>query len=216
MSAHSGDWELWQDGPMPGTKAACPMFVKMLLIGAYRFNSFNAPSPAPEKIGVLNAFIPLGLMVMLWLAACIPSLVSRTRSRIGTTMHIVFGIFIALVYWILICASISYASNISILTGLTTAIHFAWICAPSHPDTINGSVSIRHLMCSAIAVLMYYTLIRSPSFPYVPDCMFLIPVWGPEIINFVVDSIFKISASSLLLYWDSTHTYTVDKDEKYE
>jgi hypothetical protein len=71
-------------------------------------------------------------------------------------------------------------------------------------------------MCSAIAVLMYYTLIRSPSFPYVPDCMFLIPVWGPEIINFVVDSIFKISASSLLLYWDSTHTYTVDKDEKYE
>ena len=216
MSAHTGDWNLWQDGPMPAAKAACPTFVKMLLIGVYRFNSYNTPSPAPEKLGVLNAFLPLGLMVILWLAACIPSLVSRTRSRIGTTMHIVFGIFVALVYWILICVSISYASNVSILTGLTAATHFAWICAPSHPDTIIGSVSISHLMCSAIAVLMYYTLIRSPSFPHVPDCMFLIPVWGPDIINRVADSIFAISASSLTLYWDSIHTFSVDKDEKDE
>lgn len=192
----------------------------MLLIGVYRFNSFNMPSASPEKIGVVSAFLPLGLMVLMWLAACTPSLVTRTRSRLGTTIHIVFGIYVALVYWILICVSISYARNVGILTGLTAAVHFAWICAPSHPDTINGSVSISHLMRAALAVLVYYILIRSPSFPHVPDCMFIIVVWGPEIVNMTLDGVFAVSASSIILYFEAlaekSPTKKVVIDEKCE
>lgn len=182
------------------------MMIKMLLIAAYRFNSYNVQSASPEKTGVLNAFLPLGLMVIIWFAACIPSLVSRTRSRIGTTMHIIFGIYVALVYWILICVSISFASNIGILTGLTAAAHFAWICAPSHPDCINGSVSISHLLRAALSVLMYYTLIRSPSFPHVPDFMFIITIWGPEIVNIILDAVFAVSASSIILYFEAVES----------
>ena len=179
------------------------MMIKMLLVGVYRYNSYATPSASPEKIGVLNVFLPLGLMVTIWLAACIPSLVSQTRSRLGTTMHIVFGILIALTYWILICVSISFASNVSILTGLTAAVHFAWICAPSHTDNITGSVSISHVMRSALAVLMYYTLIRSPPFPHVPDYMFVIPICIPEIINRSLDVVFAVCATSVLVYCES-------------
>lgn len=215
MSGQTGNWDLWQHGPMPGTKTACPMIIKMLLIGAYRFNSYDTHSVSPEKIGVLNAFLPLGLMVTLWLAACIPSLVSQTRSRIGTTMHIVFGILVALTYWILICVTISFASNVSILAGLTAGVHFAWFCAPSHTDTITGSVSISHCMRAALAILLYYTLIRSPSFPYVPDYMFIIPVWLPEIVNGLLDVSFAVSATAVLVYCESSRSvHCSHKDEK--
>jgi hypothetical protein len=204
MSTHGSDWNIWQDGPMPATKAACPMAIKMLLIAVYRFNSFDRPSPTPEKVGIISVFIPLLSMVMIWLAACIPSLVARTRSRLGTTIHIVFGIYVASIYWIIISMSIAYAKNVSILIAITAAVHFAWFCAPSHPDNINCAASVSHVMRAALAVLLYYTLIRSPSFPHVDDSMFIITVWGPEIVNIIIDAIFAAVASSIILYYDSS------------
>jgi hypothetical protein len=203
MAAYESDWNIWQDGPMPATKAACPMMIKIMLIAAYRFNSLDGPSPTPEKHGIIGMFVPLFSMVIIWLAACIPSLVSRTRSRLGTMIHIVFGIYVASFYWIIISMSIAYAKNASMLIAITAAIHFAWFCAPSHPDNINGAVSVSHVMRAALAVLMYYTFIRSPAFPHVPDSMFIITVWGPEIVNTILDAIFATVAASIILYHDS-------------
>jgi formate hydrogenlyase subunit 4 len=187
------------------------MAIKILLIAVYRFNSFDKPSSTPEKIGIISVFLPLLSMVIIWLAACIPSLVSRTRSRLGTTIHIVFGIYVASVYWIIISMSIAYAKNVSLITAITAAIHFAWFCAPSHPDNINGAVSVSHVMRAALAVLMYYTLIRSPAFPHVSDSMFIITVWGPEIVNIILDAVFATVASSIILYYESSSRRPIER-----
>jgi hypothetical protein len=207
MSHNGGAWNIWRDGPMPATRAACPMAIKMLLIASYRYNSYDEPTQAaPEKGAIFHVFVPLASVVLIWLATCVPSLLNRTRSRLGTTIHIVFGIHLAAVYWIITSVAIAYYRNVSILVGLTTAVHFAWICSPAHPDTIHGYRTIGHVMRAVIVIIVYYTVIRSPVFPHVKDGAFIFTIWGPEIINMIMDPVFATSVTALTAFID-THSY---------
>jgi hypothetical protein len=188
--ARVGNWNLWKHGAMPATNDACPMFLKALLIFAYRFRALkNEPSDAQK--GVIVVFLPLVVVIGIWLASCIPSIVTRTRSRIATIIHMVFGIYLALVYWILICVSLAYAKDLSLLTGVTAALHFAWFCCPAHPDAIHGNKSIVHCMFWAQVGILYYTYSCIPNSPVVSDRFFVLVIWAPEIVNILITPVFN-------------------------
>ena len=212
MSKQS-DWKLWTHGPMPTTREACPMALKIILIAVYRHNSYQENSPIQVKgIGLRQVFIPLMLVVFTWIVVCIPSIATRTRNPLGTTIHIIFGLSLACVYWTLVSAALAYSKSIGMLAGLTAALHFAWFCAPAHPDCIHGSKNIRNVMRVCIFVILYSTLARSPVLPRVADSAFIITVWAPEIINIVLDTVFTASVAMVLSYVESP-SRKEDKDE---
>jgi hypothetical protein len=197
---------------MPATSDACPMFIKAFLIAAYRFRTISADHSTAQK-GVLVVFLPLIMVVSIWLASCIPSLVTRTRSRIATIIHIVFGIYLAVVYWILICVTLAYAKPISILTGVTAALHFAQFCSPAHPDAIHSHKAVSHAMFWASVGVLYYTSTCIPNSPVVRDGSFILVVWAPEIINILVVPVFNhVVTFAVTSYESSLGDYT-DEDE---
>jgi hypothetical protein len=187
---HGDNWNLWRDGAMPAMNEACPMFIKALLIFTYRFRNTSIDPNTAQK-GVIHVFLPLMAIIGLWLASCIPSLVTRTRSRFATIIHIMFGIYLAVIYWILICITISYAKQLSLLTGVTAAIHFAWFCCPAHPDAIHGSKSVSHVMFWSIIWVLYYTYECIPHSPAISDRFFILVIWAPEIVNILITPVFN-------------------------
>jgi hypothetical protein len=188
--ARVGDWNLWKHGAMPATNDACPMFMKALLIFAYRLRVVHVEPSAAQK-GVIVVFLPLMAVVGIWLASCIPSIVTRTRSRIATITHIVFGIYLTVTYWILICVTLAYAKQLSLLTGVTAAMHFAWFCCPAHPDAIHGSKSVMHCMFWAQIGILYYTYSCIPNSPVISDKFFVLVIWAPEIVNMLITPVFN-------------------------
>ena len=214
---------------MPATKQACPMLIKGLLIAVYRLNSFNPGESTPLGYGgggnsksswwyggVFPALLPLGVVVMVWFVMCLPSLLTNTRCRTGTMLHLMFGVFLSSVYWCLICATVRYQKNLSVLAGLTAATHFAWFSAPAHRDTINGAANIKDVMRLVMASVIYHTLTRSTRYPNVPDGAYIITVWAPEIISMVLDPLFAVSVLLVQHLYDDTlvrEVHTNDKDD---
>jgi hypothetical protein len=188
--ARVGNWNLWRDGGMPATNSACPMFIKAALIFAYRFRTISNDRSTAQK-GVTIVFLPLMAVIGMWLASCIPSIVTRTRSRIATIVHIMFGIYLALTYWILICVTLAYAKQISLLTGVTAALHFAWFCCPAHPDAIHGHKGVLHVMFWAQVGILYYTFTCIPNSPVISDKFFMLVVWAPEMVNILITPAFN-------------------------
>ena len=198
------EWNLWTHGPMPKTKDACPMAIKIILIAVYRHNSYAENTVVQEKgHSLFHVFLPLVVVLFIWVVTCIPSIATRTRNPLGTTLHIIFGLTLSCVYWTLVSASLAFSKHIGMLSGLTAATHFAWFCSPAHPDCIHGGKNIRNVMRACIFVILYSTLVRSPVLPHVPDSAFIITVWAPEIINITVDAVFATSVSMLLTYLDA-------------
>jgi hypothetical protein len=202
----NGDWNIWKHGAMPGVQKSCPVPVKALLIAAYRWNSRDTGEQIDEELrstaGVYPAFIPLIAVVMLWLTACVPSLLVNTRSSIGTLLHIVFGVYLAAVYWILVCVTLAYKPEISILTGITSSVHFAWFCAPAHPDTVYGSDKVSHVMRVSILVLVYTTATHPQHFAYVRDAWFVLVIWAPEIVSLLVTLPFNSVVTMVVSYFE--------------
>jgi hypothetical protein len=212
-------WNLWTHGPMPATNAACPIPLKALLIFVYRMRSYEhlesqQQGTAEAGGSVVTVFTPLIVVSSIWLAMCIPSLLTQTRCRIGTILHILFGIYLAAVYWTLICVTLSYAKNAAFLAGITAAIHFAWFCAPAHPDTIHGSHSIRHIMVTALGLIIYYTFSHKQMFPHVRDAVFIFVIWAPEIINITLNCLFATTVGVFMSYFKSSDTkHAITKEE---
>ncbi|KAJ1463787.1 hypothetical protein T484DRAFT_3650233 [Baffinella frigidus] len=208
-------WNLWTHGPMPMAKQACPMFVKIILIAVYRHNSHKETnSPLQEKgTSLLQVFLPLLVTIFVWLVTCIPSVVTTTRNPLGTIIHIVFGITLACVYWTLVSAALAFSKNIGMLAAITAAAHFAWFCAPAHPDCIHGSKNIHYVMRVCIVVILYSTLARTPVLPHVPDSAFIITVWAPEIINIIVGVVFTTSTAIVLTWLDGQPDRPDSKDD---
>jgi hypothetical protein len=212
-------WNLWKHGPMPATNKACPIPIKALLIFVYRMHSYenmeNQHQGASEANGnVVAVFTPLIVVISIWLAMCIPSLLTRTRCRIGTILHILFGIYLAVVYWTLICVTLSYAKNAAFLAGITAAVHFAWFCAPAHPDTVHGARNIGHIMFTALGLIIYYTFSRNQMFPHVRDAVFIFVIWAPEIINIILNSLFSNTVTECVNYFTPSNTrHVITKDE---
>jgi hypothetical protein len=212
-------WNLWTHGPMPATSTACPIPLKALIIFVYRMRSYQhiesqQKGTAEAGGNVVTVFTPLIVVISIWLAMCIPSLLTQTRCRVGTILHILFGIYLAAVYWTLVCVTLSYAKNAAFLAGITTAIHFAWFCAPAHADTIHGSRSIRHIMLTAIALIISYTFTHTQMFPHVRDAVFIFVIWAPEVINILLDSLFSTTVAGFMNYFKATDTkHAIRKDE---
>lgn len=212
-------WNLWEHGPMPATNTACPIPLKALLIVVYRLHSYEhiesqEKGTAETGWNVVTVFTPLILVSSIWLALCIPSLLTQTRCRVGTVLHILFGVYLAVVYWTLICITLSYAKNATFLAGITAAVHFAWFCAPAHPDTIHGAHNIRHIMIMALGLIIYYTFSRKQMFPHVRDAVFIFVIWAPEIINIFLNSLFSTTVAAFMSYFKDTNTkHGITKDE---
>jgi hypothetical protein len=202
------EWFLWRDGAMPMTKKACPMWIKIALIAAYRYNSFKADDPVQEKgVSLLSVFLPLVVTVFIWLTTCIPSVVTRTRNPLATTVYVIFGLILTSVYWTLVSAALAYAKNLGMLAGYTAAVHFAWFSSPAHVDSIHGGKNILNIMRVCIVTILYCTLVRIPKFPHIPDGAFIITVWSPEIINIILNTLFNPCAEILI-------SMMVNSDEK--
>ncbi|KAJ1466587.1 hypothetical protein T484DRAFT_1756519 [Baffinella frigidus] len=197
---------------MPQMDRACPMFLKALLIASYRFRTISS-DPSTAQKGVLVVFLPLMFVVGIWLASCIPSLVTRTRSRVATIIHIVFGIYLAVVYWILICITLAYAKPLSILTGVTAAIHFTWFCSPAHPDAIHHHSAVSHVMFWTTVAVLYYTNICIPNSPIVRDGYFILVIWAPETINMLIVPVFNHVATFVVTSYESSLVDHTDDDE---
>jgi hypothetical protein len=189
------------------------MFIKALLIFAYRFRTIDT-EPSEAQRGVIVVFLPLIGVVSIWIASCIPSLVTRTRSRIATIIHIVFGFYLALVYWVLICVTLAYAKELSLLTGATAALHFAWFCCPAHPDAIHGSKSIVHCMFWAQVGTIYYTFSCIPKSPVISDRYFILVIWAPEMINMLITPVFNHCVTFVVSQGSSDSVSNESEDSK--
>jgi hypothetical protein len=208
-----GNWNLWRDGAMPATSSACPMYIKAVLIFAYRFRT-TSNDPTTAQKGVAVVFLPLMAVVGIWLASCIPSIVTRTRSRVATIAHIVFGIYLAAIYWVFICVTLAYAKQISLLTGVTAALHFAWFCCPAHPDAIHGNKSIMHLMFWIQIGIVYYTFACIPNSPVISDKFFIFVIWAPETINILITPVFNHCVTFAVSSDKSALVDDTDEDSK--
>jgi hypothetical protein len=209
IMTHVGHWNIWKHGAFSTLDSACPMFIKALLIASYRFRTISSEPNTAQK-GVLVAFLPLMMVVGVWLASCIPSLVTRTRSRIATITHILFGIYLAAVYWILICVTIAYTKPLSILTGVTAALHFAWFCSPAHPDAIHGTKTVSHVMFWAMIGVLYYTNMCIPAVPAIRDGSFILVIWAPESVNILIAPVFNHLVTFAVTSYESS---LVDQDD---
>jgi hypothetical protein len=198
---------------MPATNSACPMFIKAALIFAYRFRT-TSNDPSTAQKGVAVVFLPLMAVIGMWIASCIPSIVTRTRSRVATIVHIMFGIYLALTYWILICVTLAYAKQISLLTGVTAALHFAWFCCPAHPDAIHGHANIMHAMFWAQVAILYYTFTCIPNSPVVSDKFFILVIWAPETINILITPVFNHCVAFAVSSGKSTLVDDTTEDSK--
>jgi len=208
---------------MPRTKEACPMILKIILIAVYRHNSHNPRAGANnadphQDTSLLHVFLPLFVTVVIWMLTCIPSVITSTRNPLGTIIHVVYGVQLACVYWTLVAAAVALSnkdgspSGVGLLSGVTAASHFAWFCAPAHPDCIHGmNGNIQNIMRCCIFVILYSTLARSPALPGVQDGSFIITVWAPEIVNIIMDSVFNTTTSLILNWLDTSHD--VGKDD---
>jgi hypothetical protein len=210
---HAENWNIWKHGAMPQMDRACPMFLKALLIASYRFRTISSDPNTAQK-GVLVVFFPLIAVVCIWLASCIPSLVTRTRSRVATIVHIVFGIYFAVVYWIIICATLAYAKPLSILTGVTAALHFAWFSCPAHTDAIHKGKSVEHIMFWAMVGVLYYTNMCIPHSPVIRDAYFILVIWAPEIVNLLITPVFNHVITFVVTSYESSLLDHSDEDSK--
>jgi hypothetical protein len=203
-------WTLYGSGAMPLTLRHAPILLKLALVCAFKFKQGVDEDTLVR--GVAAGYMPVVCTFIIWFLLTLPSLCIDTKNNTASICYAVFGNLLFISYIVGLSISIVLAPHTTVFLGGSAAVHFAWFVSKAHHSALHGANLIQSCLYGVICIWMYYCVFALPECLHIADFHFLIYMWVPEGINWVLNWVTN-KVCGFLLHRSTCWRLVGDKDD---
>ena len=170
---------------MPLTRHYAPVVLKLALVFAFKWKQGSFETSATK--GVVTAFMPLAITFLVWILLALPSLCIKTKNSTASICYAIYGSCLFVSYVVGITLSVVLQPEATIFLASSASMHFAYFVSGAHKNALHGANIMHSCMMGFICIWMYYSVFGLPACLLVPDVHFLMYMWAPEGVNFILN-----------------------------